>query len=243
MNAGGSGLTLLIVSDLHNAISRVNELCDYVIRRRPVDVVLVCGDFVQPAERSSPEKIAAAEGDMTALISRLEMIVCRVIYVPGPNDPCIAKRSQGLPKLTPYSINCDDTQIVLLPDDDHDISYRQSQESIGSSELIVEGFGNAPYGRLAMQIRTKYTVDDHLCNVYRKFARLPWCCRIMPGVSKCGSIEQVENGQVVLLPGRLVDGYFAIVEIGPRSLHEYDEEEAWDVKECKIYNLDAEIQG
>ena len=34
-----------------------------------------------------PEKFSATEGDMSAVLSALENIQCRVAYVPGANDP------------------------------------------------------------------------------------------------------------------------------------------------------------
>ncbi|KDO27212.1 hypothetical protein SPRG_07461 [Saprolegnia parasitica CBS 223.65] len=237
-------LHVLVVADIRNAIARVNDLCDYVIRHRSVDVVLVCGSFVAPAGLQSPEELAAAEGDMTALISRLEMIVCRVVYVPGPYDPSSTKRPTTkpfLPKLTPYSINCDGAPTVLLPETDG------GRTSL--SELVVEGWSSAIDGHVAMELRTKYAIDESQCSVYRKLARLPWCCRIGLSERSLGSVDWIEKGQVLLRPGWFSSGSFALVEFGPRTLgadtedEEEDEEPAWDVKACEVFHLDDEFQG
>ncbi|OQR87516.1 hypothetical protein ACHHYP_08699 [Achlya hypogyna] len=236
-------LHVLVVADIRNAIARVNDLCDYVIRHHPVDVVLVCGSFVAPAAPQAAEMAAAAEGDMTALISRLEMIVCRVIYVPGPADPASVKQPTTkpfLPKLTPYSINCDGSTAVLLPEDD--TACRSSEASASAlSELIIEGF--ASENQVAMEIRTKYVLDDSQCTVYRKLARLPWCARICLSPDPAGSIEWIEKGQVVLRPGWFEHGNFALLEFGPRATDDDDVEASWDVKACEVLNLDDKFLG
>jgi len=41
----------------------------------------------QPSGVRSREEIASMEGLMTAALSQLESIVCRVLYIPGPTDP------------------------------------------------------------------------------------------------------------------------------------------------------------
>lgn len=80
-----SALKLLLLSGLDGQIRRVNALCEFLVcsDHANVDAVLVSGGFVKPRAYDTLESVAAAEGDMMALISRLEMIVCRVVYVPS----------------------------------------------------------------------------------------------------------------------------------------------------------------
>lgn len=81
-------LTLLALSELDGQILRVNQLCERLVCSAAggdVDAILVSGGLVAPrAPRSyeALESVAAAEGDMMALVARLESIVCRVLYIP-----------------------------------------------------------------------------------------------------------------------------------------------------------------
>ena len=81
-------LKLLLLSDLDGHIPRVNQLCEELVSSDDcdVDAVLVTGGLVakrRPRDYNVLETVAAAEGDMMALISRLEMIICRVLYIPN----------------------------------------------------------------------------------------------------------------------------------------------------------------
>ncbi|DAZ94806.1 TPA: hypothetical protein N0F65_002419 [Lagenidium giganteum] len=86
--SGATKLKLLVLSNLEGRIKLVANLCERIICSEDgdVDAILVNGGFVaaQGARQyEALEHVAAAEGDMMALISRLEMITCRVIYVPS----------------------------------------------------------------------------------------------------------------------------------------------------------------
>ncbi|RHY01297.1 hypothetical protein DYB36_006247 [Aphanomyces astaci] len=141
---------------------------------------------------------------MTAVLSRLEMIVCRVIYIPGPHDPPTTKRIHELtksPRLTPYSVNCDKVKVSLTADIDD--LHPDEVHASRPMHLIVEGSQDEHH---AFEVRTEYAAaddyDDWKSNVYAKLARLPWCCRISPHASsKEGSMEWIEKGQLVLNPG------------------------------------------
>jgi Icc-related predicted phosphoesterase len=87
MRSDATKLKLLLLSDLEGQIPRVNQLCEELVSSEDcdVDAVLVAGGLVAkrgPHEYEALEAVAAAEGDMMALISRLEMIICRVLYIP-----------------------------------------------------------------------------------------------------------------------------------------------------------------
>lgn len=80
-------LKLLLLSDLEGQTARVNQLCEEIVSSEDcdVDAVLVTGGLVAKRgqhDYEALEAVAAAEGDMMALISRLEMIICRVLYIP-----------------------------------------------------------------------------------------------------------------------------------------------------------------
>ncbi|RLN95290.1 hypothetical protein BBJ28_00012253 [Nothophytophthora sp. Chile5] len=82
-----TALKLVLLSDLEGQVARVNQLCEELVSSEDcdVDAVLISGGLVAkrgPHEYEALEAVAAAEGDMMALISRLEMIICRVLYVP-----------------------------------------------------------------------------------------------------------------------------------------------------------------
>ncbi|KAF0719720.1 Aste57867_842 [Aphanomyces stellatus] len=239
-------LNVLVISNIHSSISQVNRLCDYIIRHEAVDVVFVCGNFVEPTPSATglAESMAAAEGDMTALLSRLEMIVCRVIYVPGPYDPPSTKRLHELkksPRLTPYSINCDKITVPLT--DDIESSHIDVHGPNGSDprpmELVVEGSKD---DCLVFEVRTEYSdAPDGRYNVYSKLARLPWCCRICLSQAKAGYFEWIEKGQLLLAPGWLEVGYFALITVAHRDGDDNDGDMGYEVTRCRMERLGDEI--
>lgn len=90
-------LKLLLVSELNGQISHVTTVCERILcsNDSELDAVLVCGGIVQQNEEpgeTTNELTSASEGDMMALISRLETIVCRVLYYPGQ----VKKRCSGI---------------------------------------------------------------------------------------------------------------------------------------------------
>ena len=61
------------------------------------------------------EETAALEGLMTAALSQLESIVCRVIYCPGSQDPVTSLFSDRSRRLTPNSRNIYQQWLPLAP--------------------------------------------------------------------------------------------------------------------------------
>ena len=78
----------------------------------------------QEEDFASPVRLAASEGDMSAVISALENIQCRVAYVPGnrdpattaPNPPAVGEAPSAPPRLTPHSCNVHRRCLRLAPD-------------------------------------------------------------------------------------------------------------------------------
>ena len=124
-------LRFLAVADFD--LTSASALAEYALHHAEigggnVDCILACGPMVtdedvrcrylqgrnrqikrQPYERSR-EETAALEGLASSALSQLESIVCRVVFVPHPTDPCTALRcSSETPhqhlRLTPNSIN------------------------------------------------------------------------------------------------------------------------------------------
>jgi hypothetical protein len=63
----------------------------------------------------SREETAALEGLMTAALSQLESIVCRVIYCPGSHDPVTSLFTDRTRRLTPNSRNVHQQWLPLAP--------------------------------------------------------------------------------------------------------------------------------
>ena len=57
--------------------------------RQYVDMIWLAGDVTRLCEEDYevPARFSASEGDMSAVLSALENIQCRVAYVPGAHDP------------------------------------------------------------------------------------------------------------------------------------------------------------
>lgn len=63
----------------------------------------------------SPEETAAVEGLVTAVISQLESIVCRVVFCPGSTDPLTASTTSEHLRFTPNSRNIHRKWLPLAP--------------------------------------------------------------------------------------------------------------------------------
>jgi len=63
----------------------------------------------------SPEETAAMEGLVTAAISQLESIVCRVVFCPGSTDPMTTSASASELRFTPNSRNVHRQWLPLAP--------------------------------------------------------------------------------------------------------------------------------
>jgi hypothetical protein len=116
------GIRLLLLNDLNGQMILLNHLCETLVssEAKMIDVVVVLGGFVaekklkkrasihgQKDFYGTLEQISAAEGDMMALISRLEMIVCKVVYITAQKDPPTTRtKDRNPPILTQYSTNC-----------------------------------------------------------------------------------------------------------------------------------------
>nr|CCA25570.1 conserved hypothetical protein [Albugo laibachii Nc14] len=79
--------TVLLLSELNGSTKRITQLCDVLeATKTPLHAVIIAGGFIDT--KASPnydteEAQSRAEGDMSALLSRLESLVCRVIYIPS----------------------------------------------------------------------------------------------------------------------------------------------------------------
>jgi hypothetical protein len=76
---------------------------------------------LQEDDFASPVRLAASEGDMSAVISALENIQCRVAYIPGNRDaattaPPLDAGDAAPPRLTPHSCNVHNRCLRIAPD-------------------------------------------------------------------------------------------------------------------------------
>ena len=113
------GCSLLVLADLHVNLHAVNRLGDWLVKnKRSVDAVIVCGgmaDLAGEEAHLSPEKKAIAEGDMSAVLSGLESVVCRVLYVPGDGDVAILAGGK-LKRLSTHSLSLQSRSFRLFDD-------------------------------------------------------------------------------------------------------------------------------
>jgi hypothetical protein len=89
-------------------------------RRRELSREYHASSSTTPSLSSTPffrsrEETAALEGLMTAALSQLESIVCRVVYCPGMSDPLSTLLSEGPRRLTPNSRNLHKQWLPLAP--------------------------------------------------------------------------------------------------------------------------------
>jgi hypothetical protein len=101
--AASRRLRLLVLSDVD--IASAISLAEHFVPASPpsFDAIVVCGPLSSSSSSSSPEAEAVATADMASAVAHLENIACRVLYVPGDQDPPRASSEQL--HLTPNSVN------------------------------------------------------------------------------------------------------------------------------------------
>jgi len=114
-------MRVLLLSEARCVLQNVNRLVeDLSAQPDIVDLILICGSIanLKEEDRSVPALYSESEGDMSAVISTLENLHCRVAYVSGPLDPLSAwpDPPNPSPRLTPYSCNLHNRCIRLSPD-------------------------------------------------------------------------------------------------------------------------------
>jgi hypothetical protein len=68
-----------------------------------------------PFFRTAISDMHASEGIMTAILSQLETIVCRVVYCPGSSDPLTVLTHPTTTRLTPHARNLHRSWLPLVP--------------------------------------------------------------------------------------------------------------------------------
>jgi hypothetical protein len=87
------------------------KIAEHFVPLSPIfDGIILCGPFIHD-DLTSPESEAVAVGDIASIIAQFENIVCRVIYLPGPQDPHETLTHQL--HLTPNSVNIHGRQLNL----------------------------------------------------------------------------------------------------------------------------------
>lgn len=137
-----NAIRVLLVSDIHVALGRITQLGEWLARQRTVlDLVLCAGDWCNlrnegMTDDGEEERILAeAEGQITVMLSALENICARIVYVPGNHDPrttfgigarglapagetTMGKEEAELglcPQLSPHSVNAHANVVELAP--------------------------------------------------------------------------------------------------------------------------------
>jgi hypothetical protein len=95
-------INMLVVYDIDTRVA--SQLAEkFVSSTTKFDLIIILGPFTHDNKLISDEDIAVAEGDMASAIAQLESISCRVVYLPGENDPLNTLIEQL--HLTPNSVN------------------------------------------------------------------------------------------------------------------------------------------
>jgi Icc-related predicted phosphoesterase len=95
-------IDMLVVYDIDTRVA--SQLAEkFVSNTTKFDLIIILGPFTHDKKLISNEDIAVAEGDMASAIAQLENISCRVVYLPGENDPLNTLIEQL--HLTPNSVN------------------------------------------------------------------------------------------------------------------------------------------
>lgn len=124
-------LRILVVADID--LASASALSEYTLNwnnsSKSIDLCIACGPFCRDDDLipylqgsqhrrrkriyRSKEQAAGLEGLMTAALSQLESIVCRVVYCPGLTDPLTVLQQHR--RLTPNSRNIHQQWLQLVP--------------------------------------------------------------------------------------------------------------------------------
>uniref|UniRef100_M4B479 Uncharacterized protein n=1 Tax=Hyaloperonospora arabidopsidis (strain Emoy2) TaxID=559515 RepID=M4B479_HYAAE len=186
-----------------------------------------------PHEYAVLETVAAAEGDMMALISRLEMIICRVLYIPDENDPPTTRSIVvPAPSLTQYSSN---------------VYYRDDQLVEGVTVMgearyfkLVNDGKNPMQGRDMVLVLRDSMVKTRLPEVESSFfaGLLPMLQSYKPDEQRAleiiGGSDQHPHAQLPLIyPGSLRLGQYTILQLEKDPL-----EDKWCVSAVISHQLE-----
>jgi hypothetical protein len=108
---------LLVISDLDLPTS--SSLSEHLLQKKQhlqVDLIIIVGSLLPPPSNPSAitppqtlEQTSSNIGTLTTIISQLENIVCRIIYIPSSTTPTPllkpSKTHNTMPRLTPNSLN------------------------------------------------------------------------------------------------------------------------------------------
>eukprot|EP00026_Physarum_polycephalum_P014189 Phypoly_transcript_14677.p1 GENE.Phypoly_transcript_14677~~Phypoly_transcript_14677.p1 ORF type:complete len:287 (+),score=22.88 Phypoly_transcript_14677:112-972(+) len=114
-----NNLTILLTSDVHNALDKINVLGEWLSqRKREIDFIICSGDLTNfdPANEHIPELVSACEGEMSSVISGLENVCGRVVYIPGNHDAKTTLVETQQSRLTMHSINLHYKCLRIAPD-------------------------------------------------------------------------------------------------------------------------------
>eukprot|EP00742_Colponemidia_sp_Colp-10_P001882 GILJ01002013.1.p1 GENE.GILJ01002013.1~~GILJ01002013.1.p1 ORF type:complete len:301 (-),score=11.35 GILJ01002013.1:609-1511(-) len=116
-----SSLRILLTSDHHLDMVRLQHLSDWwVNNNQSADLIVAAGDLtnLQTSEQDLPQFVSNCEGEMTSVLSALERMLCRIVYVPGNHDPktTLSFDNNHVPHLTPHSRNIHNS-VYRLDDD------------------------------------------------------------------------------------------------------------------------------
>lgn len=113
-------LRLLLVSDTHLNLERISKLVEWVVEEaQEYDFIVLSGDIINLSaeEHALQSAAAAAEGSTSSVISALESIQSKVIYIPGNHDhSSLFAPLDKRPHLTVFSRNIHAASIRVAHD-------------------------------------------------------------------------------------------------------------------------------
>lgn len=239
-------IRLLVVSDV-NMISSTQLVEQIIQNLHAFDLCVVCGPFGCD-DITSPENVAAAQGDMASILAQLENVVCRVVYLPGDTDPICTMVNQL--HLTPNSVNihgrsmqvlqdlyvagfCEKSNNICdfesIDDDEMDSVQVQSSTSVDAiKEVLLDS--NQTSGIFILNYKFLHTLNHFLFFTNEALHQSGVSLIIIPS-KIIGNINLTNHFQTITIiqPKRLVDGYYCVVELDKDVAPENKSSRKWNV--------------
>lgn len=246
-------IRILVVSDVD--IRSAVEMVERFVPNDPqFTACLVCGPFTNMA-LDTKENEAAAQGDMSYILSLFENIVCRVVYVGDDADPLKPVLEQI--NLTPNSVNIHARSLQLLPsltisgvcersdiadsDMDGDCDDITVQSSLTKNiidevlQAIIESSAESTTpssGIFALNYKYLHTLNQFLFFSAESLHKANVILAVIPSKKDSAVTLPAEmNGMSIVAPKSLRDeGSYAIVELKCQQ--------NWSVSKIEYHKLD-----
>ncbi|CAN8067463.1 unnamed protein product [Agarophyton chilense] len=277
--ATARSLRILVMADLGATPQRIAQLSQWLSEHNfsfTIDSVLVIGVSRPPPAHEYPHQLFAEQGNDSATIAELEQICPRVVYVPGLHETSASWDTRAGPALlSSSSVNAISGPVYLT--EDLIVVHRRYADGLTEKPVfqLPSSWKETLYAKLRRPVRFRQPLrnsaivlsSSELPNdtaglslmrtvrslLHLKRSTINYDLILVvapPKMQRVPSASNVFKSDLVLDPGRFVDGYFCIIDFKRPDIwdpekepevqnEQLDSETAWDILRVSKYNMDG----